>query len=195
MKPLQRRGRSDAEPVLDPALLVAIAGGDLGSLGILYDRHALAVWRVAYRVMGTANDVDDVVHATFLKVPSLASGFDGRPSARSWLVGIGARLALRQMRGVGRFMRAMARFAHVSRRTEDLNPESIAAGRARVAVLDRALAKLPATKRAVFVMLEMEGLTHDEVSRALGIPLPTVRTRLFHAKRALQDALSSAEDA
>jgi DNA-directed RNA polymerase specialized sigma24 family protein len=41
----------------------------------------------------------------------------------------------------------------------------------------------------VFVLVELEGLTAEDAARALGIPAATVRTRLFHARRELQDAL------
>ena len=187
------RRRAEAEPPSDAALLAAIPSGDLGALGQLYDRHAVAVWRVLHRVTNGAGDVDDLVHATFMKVPAVAPAFDGRPSARGWLIGIAVRLALRHNRGMGRLTRMLARFAYVSPAADILDPEAVASGRARLAIVERALAKLPAAKRAVFVMIEVEGLTHDEVARDLGIPLPTVRTRLFHAKRALSDALGVAE--
>jgi RNA polymerase sigma-70 factor (ECF subfamily) len=185
--------RFEAEPATDAALIARIPGGDLGALGVLYDRHALAVWRVVHRVMNSANDVDDVVHATFLTVPALAESFDGRPSARSWLIGVAVRLALRHMRGVGRFTRMLARFGHVARTADHLDPEVQVAGRAKLATLERAVSELPVAKRAVFVMVEMEGLSHEEVARELDIPLPTVRTRLFHAKRELECALRAAE--
>ena len=187
------RRQAGAEPVSDAALLAAIPGGDLGALGLLYDRHAAAVWRVVHRVTNGGNDIDDIVHATFMKVPALAHAFDGRPSARGWLIGIAVRLALRHLRGVGRLTRMLARFAYVSRAADDLDPEIVARGRAKIAVVEQALARLPAAKRAVFVMIEIEGLTHEEVARDLGIPLPTVRTRLFHAKRALSAALQASE--
>jgi RNA polymerase sigma-70 factor (ECF subfamily) len=189
------RKRATADPISDAALIQAIPGGDLGALGLLYDRHARAVWRVLHRVTNGASDVDDLVHATFLKIPSLAPSFDGRPSARSWLIGVAVRLALRHTRSVGRFSRMLTRFAHITRSVDLLDPEVQMAGRAKLVVLDRALTRLPLAKRAVFVMVEMEGMTHDEVARELGIPLPTVRTRLFHAKRALSNALRVAERA
>jgi len=188
--PLSRR--PPAESVDDATLLAAIAKDDLGALGHLYDRHARAVWRVVHRVTSGAADVDDIVHTTFLKVPELAASFDGRPSARSWLIGIAVRFALRHMRGRGRFTRMLARFAHVTRGVDALDPEVQANGRAALAALERSLATLAPAKRVVFVMIEMEGLAHDEVARVLGVPVATVRTRLFHAKRELASAVALA---
>jgi len=187
-----RRGPLEAA-LTDAELLQAIAREDLGSLGILYDRHAQAVWRVVHRVTSGAGDVDDIVHATFLKIPELAASFDGRPSARSWLIGIAVRIALRHTRTLGRFTLMLRRFAHVTRAEDRLDPEVLSDGRARLVVLERAVARLSPAKRAVFVLIELEGLTHDEVARDLGVPAATVRTRLFHAKRELRKALALGE--
>jgi RNA polymerase sigma-70 factor (ECF subfamily) len=188
-----RRAVPDVPAVTDAVLLAAVARDDLGALGVLYDRHAASVWRVIHRVTNGANDVDDIVHATFLKLPALAASFDGRPSARSWLAGIAVRVALRHRRSLGRLAATLRRFAEVTRDADSLDPELLATGRARLAVLDRAVRKLSAAKRAVFVLVEIEGCTHEEVARDLGIPLATVRTRLFSAKRELRTALTRAE--
>ncbi len=188
-----RRPSLEAEQVSDAALLVAIAAGDLGALGGLYDRHAASVWRVVHRVTNGVSDVDDIVHTTFLKIPQLAASFDGRPSARSWLVGIAVRLALRHTRTLGRLAATLGRFAHVTRDVDRLDPEVLTAGRARLAVLERAMGRLSPAKRAVFVLIEMEGLSYEEVARDLSVPAATVRTRLFHAKCELREALARTE--
>ena len=179
-------------PGSDGPLLLAIAGGDLGALGVLYDRHASAVWRVVHRVTNGEDGVEDIVHAAFLKAAQVADSFDGRPSARSWLTGIAVRLALRRGRSLHRFARTLARFAHITRAEDSVDPETRADARQRLDMLSRALSKLSSSKRAVFVLVELEGLAHDEVAEALGVPLPTVRTRLFHAKKALRLALAEA---
>jgi RNA polymerase sigma-70 factor (ECF subfamily) len=188
-----RRATDERERVTDAELLAEIARDELGALGVLYDRHAAALWRVVHRVTNGSSDVDDIVHATFLKIPALASRFDGRPSARSWLAGVAVRVALHQGRSLARLTATLKRFAQVTTHADSLDPELLAGGRARVAVLDRALCRLSPAKRAVFVLVEIEGCTHEEVARDLGIPAATVRTRLFSAKRELRSALARAE--
>jgi RNA polymerase sigma-70 factor (ECF subfamily) len=184
-----RRLGPTPEAVTDASLLTDIAHEDLGALGVLYDRHAKSVWRVVQRVTNGAGDADDIVHATFLKVPQLAASFDGRPSARSWLIGIAVRLALRHTRTLGRFVGMLKRFSNATRDADRLDPEVLVSGRAELVVLEGAVRRLSPAKRAVFVMIELEGLSNDEVARDLGIPAATVRTRLFHAKQELRDAL------
>jgi RNA polymerase sigma-70 factor (ECF subfamily) len=57
-------------------------------------------------------------------------------------------------------------------------------------VLERAIAGLPEIFRTVFVLREIEGLSVEDTSEALGIPASTVKTRLLRAKRRLQEAFA-----
>jgi RNA polymerase sigma-70 factor (ECF subfamily) len=177
------------EPRADDVLLRAIADGDLGALGDLYDRYGRDMWRAVHRVLGGGADVDDVVQTVFVKLPKIAPSYDGRTNARAWLVGIAVRVALRHRRGGMRFLRAIKSFADNMVNRESRDPEREATSRDELRRFERALTHISEKKRAVFVLMEVHGLTTDEVARALEIPPATVRTRLFHARRELHDAL------
>jgi RNA polymerase sigma-70 factor (ECF subfamily) len=173
----------------DAELLGQIAAGDLGALGELYDRYSRDVWRAVRRSLGEAADVEDVVHAMFLKLPQIAPSYDGRASCKGWLCGIAVHLAMRHRRGAGRFHRMLTSFTQTVTGRSGLDPERIAGGNEELAALERALASLSDKKRAVFVLVELEGLTAEEAGKALEIPAATVRTRLFHARRELLESL------
>jgi RNA polymerase sigma-70 factor (ECF subfamily) len=177
----------------DAELLEAIGAGDPSALGMLYDRHARDVWRVLDRVTNGSSEVEDVLHATFLALPRLAANFDGRASCRNWLCGVATHLALRHSRGMRRFMAMLIRFGASAEHALLVNPESQAFDREEMAMFERALSGLSPKKRAVFLLIEREGLSHAEVAEALHIPLPTVRTRLFAAKNELRAALLDRE--
>jgi RNA polymerase sigma-70 factor (ECF subfamily) len=172
----------------DAILVEQVAQGDLGALGELYDRYARDVWRAARRALPDGADVEDVVHATFLNLPRIAGSYDGRDRCRNWLCGIGVRLAMRHRRGAGRFRRMLDAFAGTLGGWT-MDPERKASGHEELAALERAVAALSEKKRAVFVLVELEGLSAEEAARALDVPPATVRTRLFHARRELQEAL------
>jgi len=180
----------DGRAVSDPDLIRDIAAGDLRALGEVYDRYARDVWRAARRSGLNGEDAEDVVHATFMQLPQIAPSYDGRARCRNWLCGIAVRIAMRHRRGAGRFRRMLDAFAQVLVARSD-DPELEASGNQELVVLQDALAKLAEKKRAVFVLVELEGLSTEEVAAALEIPAATVRTRLFHARRALQEALRS----
>jgi len=180
-----------ARPVGDPGLVRAVAAGDLGALGELYDRYARDVWRAARRSLLDSEDAEDVVHTTFMKLPEIAPSYDGRTSCRNWLCGIAVRLAMRHRRSAGRFRRMLGAFAHTVVGRSSGDPELDASGSQELGLLESALAKLTEKKRVVFVLVELEGLSTEEAAAALEIPAATVRTRLFHARRELQEALWS----
>jgi RNA polymerase sigma-70 factor (ECF subfamily) len=184
-----RPGSRRSSGATDAALLLDVAGGDLAPLGELYDRYARDVWRAVRRTLPAGEDVEDVVHATFVNLPRIAASYDGRASCRNWLCGIAVRLAMRQRRGVGRFRRMLGAFADTPARQTERDPERQASDNEELLVLSRALSRLSDKKRAVFVLVELEGLSAEEAALALEIPAATARTRLFHARRELQESL------
>ncbi len=189
-----RRARVEARDRTDAELLEQVARGDRSALGELYDRHARGVWRVIARVTRGSRDVEDLVHATFLKMPSIAAAFDGRdPSCGPWIRGVAVRVALHHQRGARRLALTMERFARAAMGRTSEDPEAHAGRVEAVARVERALAAMGPKKRAVFVLVEVEGLATEDVAEHLGIPPATVRTRLFAAKSALRAALGDIE--
>lgn len=182
-----RAPRGDAE------LLAAIAAGDVVALGQLYDRHARDVWRAVRRATNDSPDSEDLVHATFLKLPRIAASFDGRVSCRAWLSGVAVNEALHHNRGFRRLRNAVAGLARAIQRPPAADPEVQASRNQDVAALDRALASLTPKKRAVFALVELEGMAQESVAVVLGIPPATVRTRLHNAKREIRIQMKGRE--
>jgi RNA polymerase sigma factor (sigma-70 family) len=188
VKPVPRShddARSDAD------LLAGIAAGDLDALGALYDRHGEPVHRFVARVTQGHADTDDIVHDAFLTAARIAGRFDGRPSARPWLIGIAARLVHRRARGLGRLARVLERFAWVRPSAPD--PAAAFKARSTLGVVGEAVARMSPAKRVVLIMAEVEGMSGPEIAAALEIPLGTVWTRLHHARRELLQVLQEAE--
>jgi RNA polymerase sigma-70 factor (ECF subfamily) len=130
------------------------------------------------------------VHETFVALPRAIRRFRGDASLRSFLIGIAVNHARRHVRAAMRRRRATERLTaihEVGVRTVDATEEI---DRRRLADrLSAALDDLPIDQRVVFVLCEAESRTSVEVAAILNIPEGTVRTRLFHAKRKLRDAL------
>lgn len=173
----------------DDVLLREVADGELSALGEIYDRYSRDVWWAAQRMLGAGPDVEDVVQNVFAKLPKIAHSYDGRASARAWLVGIGIRFALRHRRGVGRFLRMLAALTPTLSAQAQGDPEQNASERRELETFEAALKQLAPKKRAVFILAELDGMTTDDIARALQIPPSTVRTRLYHARRELHSAV------
>jgi RNA polymerase sigma factor (sigma-70 family) len=181
-------GRPDAE------LMRALAAGELGPLGELYDRYHHDVREFARRACSRDADADDVVHDTFLTASRAATSYDGRPCARPFLIGIAARLVRSRRRLWARWTEVLEAFVSTQAPSVERTPEDHAETAEKAARVERALGRLTEEKRLVLLMFEHEGLSGEEVARALDIPLGTVWTRLFHARADLRRALRGRDE-
>ena len=192
--PLSADRRRSAEES-DADLVRRVAEGDLSPLGVLYDRHHEGVRQFVARATGSPADADDITHEAFLTLAKIAGRYDGRPSARPFLLGIAAQLVRRKKRGLGRFAQALASLAETFTASPGARtPEDAASTSEEMRRFDEALAKLTEEKRLAFLLVEREGLPGEEVAKMLGIPVNTVWTRLHHARSDLRKALASAHE-
>jgi RNA polymerase sigma-70 factor (ECF subfamily) len=179
----------------DAELMRRIGEGDLSPLGVLYDRHQQGVRQFVARATSSPSDAEDITHETFLTLAKIAARYDDRSSARSFLLGIAAQMVRRRRRGLGRLAQALTSFAETFTDFHARTPEDAAGTSEEMRLFDDALSRLTDEKRLVFLLVEREGLSGEEVARSLDIPVNTVWTRLHHARNDLRKALSAAAPA
>lgn len=190
------RARTDAPQLSDEALLAACAVGDPQALGALFDRHHDALHGFLDRLARPyADEIDDLVQATFVEVWRGARRFRGGAAVRTWMFGIASNLVRRRIRSEGRKRAALTALS--------VTPAAPAPGHAdrpddatiRAQLVERlgpALAALSHELREVFVLCDVEGVPGVEVARALGLRQGTVWRRLHDARRRLRRALEGA---
>ncbi len=181
--------RHDVPHRPDPDILHQLARGEIGALGELYDRYQEPLRRFVARATCDAEDVDDLVHATFLAAAKGAGRYDGRPSCRPWLIGIAAQLLRRRRQSFGRFLAVLSSLRGV--RATAVDPRAALQARSDI---ERALVRISAAKRITLLMAEVEGLSCAEIAAALGVPIGTVWTRLHAARRELRQVLEEAKE-
>jgi RNA polymerase sigma-70 factor (ECF subfamily) len=174
--------------VADAELARRAASGDGGAFGALVDRHAPAVRRAARALLGNEHDADDAAQDGLLAAWRAIDRYDPARPFRPWL-----------MRIVLNAARDLQRRGFV-RRSEPISPAEAAPGLSperetdRALIRDkvaRALSSLPERQRLAVTMFDAEGFAHAEIAEALGIPEGTVRSDVFHARRALRETLGS----
>lgn len=128
-------------------------------------------------------DADDLVQELFVVALSKAQEFSRATTPRAWLYGVAVKLAFSRRRTarLRRFFR-LSEAAHTS--VVDSPARTVEQRDAQLRVA-RALDALTLAKREVFVLFELQGLPGEEIATALRIPLKTVWTRLFHARKAM----------
>ncbi|AUX46830.1 uncharacterized protein SOCE26_083390 [Sorangium cellulosum] len=153
----------------------------LGPLGGLFDRHHEHVRQFLLRAAPNEADVDDLVQETFLTAARAAASFDGRETARPFLIGIAVQLLRRRRRTFARLRSLLESFGKTP--TPPLStPEDEASLAEDEARIRDAIARLTDERRLVLVMVEWNGMSGVEVARVLGTPVGTVWRRLHEAR-------------
>ncbi|QXJ21888.1 RNA polymerase sigma factor [Actinomadura graeca] len=159
----------------------------------LFDRYSAMIYRYVSRRLGPG-PAEDLVGETFLAAFSRRHRYDlAQPDARPWLFGIATKLIARHHRGEAARYRALRR-SPVDGPVEgpaERVADGVTASAARP-LLAEALAGLPRRDRDVLLLVAWGDLAYEEVARALGIPVGTVRSRLSRARRKVRARLGGA---
>jgi len=161
------------------------------AFGALFDRHAARIHRYVSGRLGR-DAADDVLAETFIAAFRRRGRYDrSRPDARPWLYGIAANVIAQHRRDEVRRWRLLAALpvdAPVSGHADDV-ADRVSAQAVRAQLAD-ALAGLAGRDRDVLLLAAWAGLACEEIATALAIPVGTVRSRLFRARRLIRESLA-----
>lgn len=161
----------------------------------LYFQAAGAVRASLRRLTGPGPHVDDLLHDVFVVALRREAELQRASSPRAWLHGIATKTAANWRRR--KWVRSVLGLEAAEQLSHGEAPDRGRERRDAERWVSRALAEMTQKKRETFVLFELDGLSGPEVAEALGIPVATVWTRLFHARKdfAAQVALLEAEEA
>lgn len=146
-------------------------------------------FRVAQGVLRNAADAEDVAQEALLRAYRKFHELRDPARFRAWIVRVSFRLALDRWRSARRRELRETAWSLPAQRPVPPTVEEIAASNEFQARLERALEELPDKFRLVLLLSAIQGYTLEEVSRLLEIPLGTVKSRLFFARKHLAEKL------
>jgi RNA polymerase sigma-70 factor, ECF subfamily len=146
-------------------------------------------FRVARGVLRNTADAEDVAQEALLRAYRSFDRLRDRNRFRAWLVRISFRLALDRLRSAKRREQRDVIWSQPAYQPPAANAEDLAASSEFQAHLDRALDQLPEKLRLVLLLAAMEGHTIDQIAAMLGIPVGTVKSRIFVARKQLAEKL------
>lgn len=172
----------------DRTLVEAVVrDGDEVAFRELYRRHTPRLYPLVLRVVGGAEmDAEDVVQETWVRATAGMGRFRGESSFGTWLTAIGLNAARDHLRRRGRW--------GVMEDVSEVEIAVPAAPHGQRLDLERAIALLPPGCRTVLVLHDVEGFTHEEIARQLGIAVGTSKSQLFAARRAARSLLSGTRE-
>lgn len=169
----------------DVTLVKAIARGDEGALGTLYRAHGGRVYGYLLRLLGRADDAEEVLDDLFMGIWQRASSYDGsRGTPLTWIFNMARSRAIDQLRRRRRQDRPLDLPAEVP-----ADPHAEVWAMLQAEQLRTAIAALPSGERRVLETCYFQGYSQSEAAEALSIPLGTVKTRARAALNHLRTGL------
>ncbi len=176
---------SPQAPSADP-LLEGLRARDAAAERAFYERHVDRVYRLCARMTGRDDLAQECTQDAFVRAFDRIDAFRGDSSLSTWLHAIAVSVVLNALRREKRVADRHVDLTAVDQQaTMPVESEPDLKVRMR-----QAIAALPPGYRAVFVMHDVEGFTHEEIGVALGVASGTSKTQLFHARRKLRVALA-----
>ena len=175
---------------IDETLVRAVARGDRSAMQTLFIRHRVKVFRFVLRLVRNRATAEDLTADVFLDVWRNASRFEGRSAAATWILAIArfkALSALRRSRERALEETTLERLVDHSE-----GPEAVLANKHRGDVLRACLARLSLDHREVIDLVYYHEKSLDEVAKIVNVPVNTVKTRMFHARRRIAQQLEDA---
>lgn len=176
----------------DLSLARRCADGDPAAVRAVTAANNQRLFRAAWSILKDRSEAEDAVQSAYLKAFASIHLFEARSALSTWLTRITINEALARSRAANQ-RRSRLETEGVMMiedyRTIDAPDVTLAREQLR-GLMERAIAALPDTFRTVFVLRDVEGLSVEETSEALDIPGPTVKSRLFRARRKLRLSLA-----
>lgn len=161
------------------------------AFGAVFDRHWIRIHR--YCVVRAGPPGEDLAAETFRVAFDRRADYDGRPDATPWLYGIATNLLRTWFRSAARRERALRRSAGAAA-GDDLEDALERAEAQRMGPeLATVLGLLTAEERDALLLHAVAELTYDEIARAMGVPIGTVRSRIHRARKRVRAHLETLE--
>ena len=179
----------------DEALVALVARGDESALGELYDRVGRVAYGIAYRVLRDDRLAEDAVQEGFLAAWRAAATFRAdRAKASTWIVTLVHRRAVDIVR---REERRRAEPLETETRADPTDPSGSAEDAAWLGFerdrVQAALRALPDTQREAIELAYYGGYSQSELAERLGLPLGTIKSRMFAGLARLRELLDESE--
>ncbi|QTL97743.1 sigma-70 family RNA polymerase sigma factor [Iocasia frigidifontis] len=185
--------------ISDKELIKKFRNNDESAFEELVLRYQKKVYNTVLRMLSNLDDASDITQEIFIKVYQNLEKFKGQSSFSTWLFSIAGNhcrdeLRKRQKELKHSSLDSIAEERKETERVSDNNsnyqPEERSIQNEQFRDIEIALSKLSIEYRESLVLRDIQGFTYDEISKILGLPAGTVKSRLSRARRKLRDELS-----
>jgi len=177
----------------DAKLVARVQQGDKHAFDLLVIKYQRKILRLLSRMLRDQSDIEDVMQEAFIKAYRALPQFRGESAFYTWLYRIAINTARNWMSSQSRRPSSPNHnqsedgetFDEIDNLTDNNTPESILASQEIATTVNETIQELPEELRTAIVLREIEGLSYEEISQAMGCPIGTVRSRIFRAREAI----------
>lgn len=180
-------------PLTDEQIVARVCAGEGRLFELLMRRHNRKVFRAARAIMKRDDEAEDVMQDAYVRAFTHLAEFKGESRFSTWLTRIAIYEAYGRLRRERRLEPLGIENQEVSMSSQQ-SPEQAAVDLEIRHLLDRAIDDLPEEFRLVFVLREVEQMSVAETAEVLAVPEQTVKSRLFRARKRLQESMLTAID-
>ncbi|MCL6531802.1 MAG: sigma-70 family RNA polymerase sigma factor [Armatimonadetes bacterium] len=176
---------------------------DESAFAQIVNLYADKLYNYIVRMLGNPHDAEDVLQEVFLRAYQGLPSFDGRASLSTWLFRIAHNLCIDHYRKQERRVKTVSIYQDNPDEadegaeewefpdTQTPDPMQAVLDRELQEVVERALESLSPKLKSVLLLYDMEGLSYEEISQSLGIPMGTVKSRLHLARSEIQKKVAA----
>lgn len=184
------------ERSIDQQLVVRVQKGDKSAFDLLVRKYQHRIAKLVSRYVSDRAEVEDVTQEAFIKAFRAIKGFRGESAFYTWLYRIAINTAKNYLVALGRrppsadieAEEAEASDAGIAMR-DIATPERQLLAEEIGRTVERVMAALPEDLRTALTLREIDGLSYEEIAEIMDCPIGTVRSRIFRAREAIDEAL------
>ena len=186
---------SDRE--IDRQLVARAQSGDKQAYGLLVEKYQRKLARLLSRFIRDPAEVEDVTQEAFIKAYRALPAFRGDSAFYTWLYRIGINTAKNYLMAMGRRAPTSTEVGaeeaegfEEGEQLRDINtPESLLLSSEIAETVNSTIERLPEELRTAIQMREIEGMSYEDIAKAMDCPIGTVRSRIFRAREAIAEQL------
>src|SRR5579885_3515389 len=161
-----------------------VRSGDVAKMAVLFERHSRALFRYFISMNRNRELSEDLVQDVFFRMLRYRASYDPNQSFTAWMYQIARNANVDQAQKRKAEVVGIDEFE--DRKSEAPGPEETTAKGQDVALLKRALHRLPADKKEILVLARYQDMKYEDIASLLGCEVGTVKVRVFRAMRALE---------
>lgn len=182
----------------DHAVVERVRAGDKQAFNLLVARYQYKIQSLVARLIKDSAEQEDVTQEAFIKAYRAIGNFRGDSAFYTWLYRIAINTAKNHLVGAGRrppirdvSLDDSSMTGTVEGLVELNSPEAILQNDELVNTIRQAIANLPDELREAITLREFDGLSYEDIAEVMGCPIGTVRSRIFRARDAIEQAMDS----